>query len=107
MGEPPSPGVGLALKQRPASPFDLRQIAEATGGRAFTVARIEDLAGVYDEIAAELGGQYWLAYVPSASAGGYRRISVKIVNHPELRARTRSGYHAPCWNRSQGRSTCQ
>ena len=75
--------------------FEMRELAETTGGRAFTPARLTDLAGVYDQIAQELAQQYWLAYAPTnSSPAGYRRVSVRIETRPGLRARTRSGYYA-------------
>jgi VWFA-related protein len=81
--------------QRPLPLFDLRSLAEETGGRAFVPARLEDLSGAYQEIAEELGQQYWLAYVPSTgSVEGFRRVSVRVETRPELQARTRSGYYA-------------
>jgi VWFA-related protein len=75
--------------------FDLRQLADETGGRTFIPTRIEDLAGVYDDIAAELSRQYWLAYVPPpASSDGFRKVSVRVETRPGLQVRTRSGYYA-------------
>jgi Ca-activated chloride channel homolog len=82
------------MPRRPGSgPFEMRQLADETGGRAFAPPRGEDIAGIYSEIGEELGGQYWLAYAPTATSAGFRRVSVRIVDRPELRARTRSGYY--------------
>jgi Ca-activated chloride channel homolog len=75
-------------------PFYMRALTEETGGRAFMPAQLEDLSGTYREIADELGQQYWLAYVPAPSSGGFKRVSVRVVSRPEMRARTRSGYYA-------------
>jgi Ca-activated chloride channel family protein len=75
--------------------FDMRQLAEETGGRAFQPAALEDLDGVYADIAGELGQQYWLAYErPAVTGEGFRRVSVRLEGRPDLRARTRSGYYA-------------
>jgi VWFA-related protein len=93
--------------RRPTAAIDLRQLAEETGGRAFAPLRLEDLAGVYGEIADELGQQYWLAYAPRAAAAGFRRIAVRVVTHPALRARTRSGYYAACRNRIETAAACR
>ena len=74
--------------------FQMRQLSADTGGRAFTVANVNDLASVYEAIAAELAHQYWLAYVPAPpDRYGFRRVSVRVETRPELRVRTRSGYY--------------
>ena len=73
--------------------FDMRQLAEVTGGRTFAAVGIADLERVYDEIAVELGQQYWLGYVrPNPAQDGFRRVSVVVETRQGLRARTRSGY---------------
>jgi hypothetical protein len=75
--------------------FEMRQLAEDTGGRAFTPTGHDDLASIYDAIAGELGQQYWLAYMPAPTGRpGFRRVSVRIETRPELLARTRTGYYA-------------
>jgi VWFA-related protein len=89
----PTP-VQPILLPRPVSPFDMRTLADETGGRSFTPTRIEDLDGTYREIAEELSRQYWLAYVPAGGARGFRHVSVRVPSQPTLRARTRSGYYA-------------
>jgi Ca-activated chloride channel family protein len=75
--------------------FEMRELAETSGGRAFTPLQLTDLAGVYGQIAEELGQQYWLAYAPTSSIpSGFRRVSVRVETRPGLQARTRSGYYA-------------
>jgi Ca-activated chloride channel family protein len=76
----------------PGAEFYMRNLARETGGRAFNPSRADDLSGAYRQIADELRQQYWLAYIAPAAGAGFRRLSVQIVNHPEFRARTRSGY---------------
>jgi Ca-activated chloride channel family protein len=91
-----TPPVGELLQEqlRPRSLFELRKLSEETGGRSFTPPVLSDLAGVYDEIAVELNQQYWLAYIPAPSSSGrFKQIAVQMTGHPELRARTRSGYY--------------
>lgn len=92
---PAPPGVARAGLQEPGPAlFDLRQLADETGGRTFVPSRIEDLAGVYDDIAGELTRQYWLAYVPPpASTDEFRRVSVRVETRPGLLVRTRNGYY--------------
>lgn len=91
---PPSGAEGNSPRAKPLPLFDLRSLAEETGGRTFVPARLEDLAGTYRAIAEELSQQYWLAYVPSVRAEGFRRVSVRVATRPELSVRTRSGYYA-------------
>ena len=76
--------------------FDMRQIAEVTGGRSFAPVKIDDLPPIYSEIASELGQQYWLGYVPLSEKEGFRRVSVRVDGQGRsgIRARTRSGYYA-------------
>jgi VWFA-related protein len=91
----PPAGAGESVpRNRPLPLFDLRALAEETGGRTFVPARFEDLESTYREIAEELSQQYWLAYVPSVRTEGFRRVSVRVATRPELSARTRSGYEA-------------
>jgi Ca-activated chloride channel homolog len=78
----------------PRALFDMRRLAEESGGRAFKPERLGDLAGAYDEITKELGHQYWLAYTPNTSTRGFKQVAVRIEARPLLRARTRTGYYA-------------
>jgi VWFA-related protein len=90
------PRAGAAPPERNAgAEFSLRTLAEHTGGRAFLPSRADDLGGTYMHIAEELSHQYWLGYVPASSpSGGFRRVSVRVLTDPTLRARTRTGYSA-------------
>jgi Ca-activated chloride channel family protein len=74
--------------------FEMRQLADDTGGRAYVVPDQQQLPAVYQQIAGELRDQYWLAYVPTQARPGYRRLSVRVVDPPGLVARTRAGYDA-------------
>jgi Ca-activated chloride channel family protein len=76
--------------------FVMRTLAQETGGRAFFPARIEDLAGVYDQIADELASQYTIGYTSKNPRrdGAWRRIVVQ-VDRPNVTARTKKGYYAP------------
>lgn len=69
------------------------ELAEATGGRVFYIARAEDLSGVYDEIEQELRSRYFLAYNSDRPADdlGFRQVEVKVKRG--LRARTARGYY--------------
>ena len=62
----------------------------------YTPRKIEELAGVYSEIASDLRNRYQLGYNPTnpAQDGRWREIRVKIKDRPEAVVRTRKGYYA-------------
>jgi VWFA-related protein len=76
--------------------FIMRQLAQETGGRSFFPARIEDLSGVYSQIAEELASQYTIGYQSKNSRvdGAFRRIIVQVAR-PNTTPRTKRGYFAP------------
>jgi Ca-activated chloride channel homolog len=81
-------------------PALLSDIAELTGGRAFTVENPNDLGDVATKIGMELRNQYVLGYRPSKVVrdGKWRKIKVKLLppkGLPPLRVYARTGYYAP------------
>ena len=76
--------------------FVLRQLAQETGGRAFFPSKVEDLSGVYGQIANELASQYTVGYTSKnpRTDGAFRRIIVQLAR-PNVTARTKKGYFAP------------
>jgi Ca-activated chloride channel family protein len=81
-------------------PALLSDIAELTGGRAFTVENPNDLGDVATKIGMELRNQYVLGYRPSKVVrdGKWRKIKVKLSppkGLPPLRVYARTGYYAP------------
>jgi hypothetical protein len=74
--------------------FEMRQLAEDTGGRTFPAIDPAGLADVYAQIGNELRAQYWLAYAAGPGGPGYRRVTVRVNEPPGLLARTRTGYNA-------------
>ena len=72
----------------------LQLLAEASGGRMYHANRIEDLNGVFEQVAAELRSVYSIAYSPTNLNfdGRFRRIRVQI-NRPDVAVRTRPGYY--------------
>jgi VWFA-related protein len=74
----------------------LRRLSEQTGGRVFFASDAKELNGVYSEIRAELGNQYFLAYESNDPRrdGQFRRISVRVSRASAV-ARSRPGYYAP------------
>jgi Ca-activated chloride channel family protein len=83
-------------------PSLLKDIAETTGGRLFSVAlhNISQLPDVAEKISIELRNQYILGYRPSNKEhdGTWRKIRVKLSppkGLPPLTTYARRGYYAP------------
>jgi VWFA-related protein len=74
----------------------LKQIADATGGRAFYPMRIEDVANGFTAINDELRSQYLLEYTPAdfKTDGSFRTIYLQARN-PSYKVRAHTGYFAP------------
>jgi Ca-activated chloride channel family protein len=75
--------------------FELRKLAAETGARSFFPVSLNELAGVYDDIANELAHQYSLGYQPTnpAREGEFRQIGLRVLA-PGVKWRTRAGYIA-------------
>ena len=91
--------VGLS-KEEVSGPKLLSELAEQTGGRAFTASDPNDLPSVASRIGIELRNQYVLAYSPKNQAkdGKYRKVVVKVTQPPgmpSLKVHWRLGYYAP------------
>ena len=72
----------------------MQAIADSTGGNAFVPDGERDLERVFNEIAAELRGQYLLQYYSNSQTGAqFRSIKVSVPLRPELRVRARQGYY--------------
>ena len=73
----------------------LRTLTEASGGRLFDAATVDDVSNALIEIAAELAQQYTLGYYPTRQSqdGVYRRVRVE-VGRAGVQVRTRAGYRA-------------
>jgi Ca-activated chloride channel homolog len=74
----------------------LQILADRTGGRLHEIRRLDDLAKLYAEVAADLRTLYSLAYQPpnpSSHDGKWRQIRVE-VSRGELVASTKPGYFA-------------
>jgi VWFA-related protein len=74
----------------------MEALAAETGGTAFVADKIQDLGQIYGRIAIELQAQYLLSYYSPEpkTDGSFRRISVRVPAHPEMRVRARQGYYA-------------
>ncbi len=86
------------------SEFSMKALAQETGARAFFPAGIAELSGVYSSIAAELASQYALGYVSKNPLrdGRFRKVTVRVADHPGVAPRTRSGYVASRPTRKAG-----
>jgi VWFA-related protein len=73
----------------------LRTLAEETGGRAFFPGKVDELEGVYREIATELKSQYYVSYQPQNTVWDGRWRKIKLTStRKSVEMRTRSGYYA-------------
>ena len=73
----------------------MESIADATGGTGFVPDGEKDLERVFNEVAAELRGQYLLQYYSNSQTPGgeFRKIAVAVPAHAEARVRARQGYY--------------
>jgi VWFA-related protein len=73
----------------------MKQMADAGGGVFYEVERLTDLAGAYEQVVADLGTMYSLAYQPSNSTrdGKWRAIKIK-VDRTNAVPRGKRGYYA-------------
>lgn len=81
-------------------PSLLNDLAELTGGRAFTVENLNDLPDIAAKISMELRNQYVLGYKPANKArdGKWRKIKVRLrppKGLPPLNVFAKAGYYAP------------
>lgn len=73
----------------------LKEMADAGGGVFYEVERLTDLAGAYEQVVADLGTMYSLAYRPSNNARDGRWRAIRInVNRSNAVPRGKRGYYA-------------
>jgi Ca-activated chloride channel family protein len=91
---PGGPSVHLNLISTRAQNA-MAAVAQSTGGTAFVPNSEQDLEKVFNEVAAELRGQYLLQYYSNSqtTGGQFRRIAVTLPVRSELRVRARQGYY--------------
>jgi Ca-activated chloride channel family protein len=82
-------------KERMQNPGALRNFAEKTGGMFIATPGGSALRIAFEQIVAELGSQYTIAYQPKTSAkdGKWRTLELRVTR-PNLTIRTRKGYHS-------------
>jgi Ca-activated chloride channel family protein len=81
-------------------PSLLTEITEVTGGRAFPIYDVNELADVATKIGIELRNQYVIGYRPTNGTrdGKWRKIKVKLIppkGLPPLHVYAKTGYYAP------------
>jgi VWFA-related protein len=74
----------------------MEELAGAGGGAFYEVEKLDDLAGAYERVVADLGTVYSLAYRPTNKHrdGSWRAIRVRLPRRPDAVARGRRGYFA-------------
>ncbi len=76
----------------------LKNLTEATGGRAFIPNSRRDLNSAFLQLEQDMRQQYLLAYEPANEAqdGSFRKIEVKVPKYKDkdLKIRHRRGYYA-------------
>jgi Ca-activated chloride channel homolog len=78
----------------------LRDLAEATGGKAYFPRSLDQVEPICVAIARDIRNQYTLGYYPTNAKkdGTFRRVQIELSNHHDSRhyiVRTRPGYYAP------------
>ena len=71
-----------------------RYLADRSGGRLNEIERLDQMARLYAEVAAEIRTLYTVAYQPAGERvknGKWHEIKIE-VGQPELIVRTRPGY---------------
>lgn len=85
--------IGLGKQPGPARRA-LSRLAAQTGGRAFFIGQIAELAGVYDQILGELRSRYLITYQSTNTSGGRRFREIEVdAAVPGVSIRTLKGYY--------------
>lgn len=74
----------------------MEEVASAGGGVFYEVEKLEDLAGAYERVVADLGTVYSLSYSPTNKGrdGRWRAIRVRLPRLSDAVARGKRGYFA-------------
>lgn len=73
----------------------MKEMADAGGGIFYQVERLADLAGAYEQVVADLGTVYSLAYRPANNARNGKWRAIRIgVDRPNAVPRGKRGYYA-------------
>lgn len=85
-------GIGCVIKGNEL----MEQVAEISGGWATYLNQPEKAEDLIDRILAEARQRYSISYYPTNTAldGAFRRVRIRVKNHPEYIVRAREGYYA-------------
>ncbi len=73
----------------------LKELSEVTGGRSFFIKKSEDLAGIYQRIAAELRTQYFVTYSTGVKEWDGHWVKLKVSSAVSThKVRARRGFFA-------------
>jgi hypothetical protein len=73
----------------------MKEMADAGGGVFYEVEKLTDLAGAYEQVVADLGTMYSLAYRPTNNTRDGKWRAIKIgVNKTNAVPRGKRGYYA-------------
>jgi VWFA-related protein len=83
----------------------LAQISAACATPMYRAAKLSDLDKVYAQVVHDLSTVYSIGYIPTNKAldGKWRSVEVRLVQRPELLARTKRGYRAKMAEVSAGK----
>lgn len=75
---------------------NLKLLAEATGGRSFTPAKLDDVVAAFSDIQDELRSQYSVSYRPEGfiASGEFRPIQI-TADSKKYKVRAKKGYYVP------------
>ena len=81
----------------------LALIATACATPMYRAAKLSDLDKVYEQVVRDLSMVYSIGYRPSNKTldGKWRSVEVRLLEHPDLLARTKRGYYAKLSESSQ------
>jgi Ca-activated chloride channel homolog len=87
-----STGLGFGREE---GDHNLKLLADATGGRSFFPATLQDIATSFVHIQHELRSQYVISYKPDnfVPNGQFHAVSIKTI-HGGFKVRARKGYYA-------------
>ena len=73
----------------------LVSLALESGNVIYRAAKLSDLDKVYDQVIRDLGTVYSIGYRPANRMrdGAWHRVTLHLVDHPDLEARTKQGYY--------------
>ena len=85
----PPGAYALARKQ-------LDQLAADSGNVVYRARKVKDLEGVYARAIHDLSTVYSIGYRPTTRVrdGSWRAVTIQLIGHPDLAARSKRGYYA-------------